>query len=75
MPATLEAVQTHLKVKKSPRHNGSDYHEKVRLKTRFEIDRVTRAGVSQAMARPKAPSTQSKSAVNIQYRRFRIFIL
>src|SRR5882762_7845040 len=27
------------------------------------------------MARPEAPSTQSKSAVNIQYRRFRIFIL
>src|ERR1700682_5842762 len=55
MPATFEAVQTHLKVKKSPRHNGSDYHEKVRLKTRCEIDRVSRAGVSQRRGKAQGP--------------------
>src|SRR5882762_6201130 len=55
MPATLEAVQTHLKVKKSPRHSGSDYHERVRLKTRCEIERVSRASVSQRHGKARGP--------------------
>jgi hypothetical protein len=55
MPATFEAVQTHLKVKKSPRHNGSDYNERVRLKTRCEIDRVSRASVSQRHGKAQGP--------------------
>jgi hypothetical protein len=47
MPATFEAVEDHFVVKKGPGHDGGDYHEKVRLKTRSEIDGISRAGVSQ----------------------------
>jgi len=55
MPATFEAVQTHLKVKKSPRHNGSEYHQGVRLKMQDEIGRLFRTRVSQVDAETQSP--------------------
>jgi hypothetical protein len=55
MPATFEAVQTHLKVKKSPRHNGSEYHQGVRLKMQDEIGRLFRARVSYVDAETQGP--------------------